>query len=295
MPAATPEDLAEQFILSLEPDTPESEAYANFLETMLRWMFRSCGWNRHVASQLEYRVDNAGLRAKDFVTSLSEDQCLVLREMLNESLRDGFAELLFLLDGYKIQGINEPVMGSGLGCEPWFELRQMSDSILVHPATERDIAYLKPIQKVNWQRYIAPIIGQEAMETALAKHLWQPGKSLVLVGEMEEEGDVVGFASVALEKSELADAEVTALHVLRFFRGRKVGQRLLASVAGKARENGASSLVLWTLADNAYTVEFCKRRGGEEVAEREAEYAPGFREIAFRWTDLEALEKQGEV
>ena len=295
MPARDPEEVAENFIRSLEPDTPESEAYANFLEDMLRWMFRSCGWNRSVASQLEYRVDNAGIRAKNFVASLSEDQSLVLREMLNESLRDGFAELLFLLDGYKVQAIEEPVMGRGLRWEPWFELRQLADFIVIHSASERDLGYIKPIQQANWRRYISPIIGQEATDTFLARHTLQPGHRVILVGEMEEWGDVVGFASVALEKTERADAEVTALHVLRFFRGRNVGRRLLAAAAGAAQENGASSLVLWTLVDNTYTVGFCRKRGGEEVAEREAEYAPGFRELAFRWTDLEALEEQGEV
>ncbi|WP_395141042.1 GNAT family N-acetyltransferase [Armatimonas sp.] len=309
MPARDPEEVAENFISYFEPDTPESEAYIDFLENMLRWMYGSGGWIRDLDllhRRYAYRRDKRGQQANDFIETLSDDHQKVLRDMLNERLNVGYMESLFLIKGLEIRNGNgiQLDLENGLRDDAYLEwiyftspvqIRAVQNESTSEKLYHKDWAYIQRLEPENWRRYIAPIIGAEASESFVTGREWKPNNDGVFVGEMEEWENIVGFVCVSLEKSELADAEVTAIHVLRFFQGRNIGKRLLAAAAGAAQEAGARSLVLWTLADNAYTVGFCRKRGGEEVAEREAAYAPGFREIAFRWTDLEALRKQGEV
>ncbi len=296
----SPEQIAEQFIRSMQPKTPEEEAYADFLEGELRAHYRysTCASLLRGYSQ---PLNPSGQRIHAFLNSLTDEQLRGVQEIVQDSARHARCGMLFTFKQLEVrnrQGV-QLALEDGLQVDAHLEWLRLTDHICLReavsgPQPDRlyhdDEAYIRRIEPTSWQRYLAPIIGLEPVDRFLKSRSDQPSNKITLVGEMEEWGDVVGFVSVALEKSDLADAEMTALHVLRFFRGRR-----LASAAGKAHENGARSLLMWTLADNAYTAEFCRKRGGEEVAEREAEYAPGFREIAFRWTDLERLRKQGEL
>lgn len=108
----------------------------------------------------------------------------------------------------------------------------------------------------------------------------------------EAEGRIVGCAWGGPEESgdPVYRAELLGLYLLRDYRGRGLGRRLLGAAVGSLRAQGYQNLMLWALADNTAARGFYAALGGEMLRERDGDMrGHPIREVAFCWPDSGAL------
>jgi ribosomal protein S18 acetylase RimI-like enzyme len=124
------------------------------------------------------------------------------------------------------------------------------------------------------------------------------GRLLLVATEPAPDGDgedIVGFTSGGRRRgrarSDLPyDAEIYTLYIARARRGQDLGCRLMASMAMRLELFGHSSVMLWTLQDNAPGRAFYEALDGRLIAERDDWFGGHpLKEVAYGWPRLETL------
>jgi ribosomal protein S18 acetylase RimI-like enzyme len=108
-------------------------------------------------------------------------------------------------------------------------------------------------------------------------------------------GEIVGYALGRPGQTQDVpyDGELLALHVRRPHQGQGIGRRLITAMAGRLRQAGSSSLMLWVLAGNPSRL-FYERLGGQLIGKRDiclGEGEAAVAEVAYGWPDIEGLSR----
>lgn len=172
-------------------------------------------------------------------------------------------------------------------------------TVLVLPAGPADAEALAHVHVAAWRetyRGLLPDAYLARMSVAdftrrFRRSLTHPGPNDVTLAAMGP-GGIVGYAQGGPSRSRTAgEAEVQTLYVLRSGQGEGVGRRLLTGAARALAAQGATSLMISVLRDNAHARGFYEHLGGEAEAPR-AERGPGgalLQEVAYRWPEIGKL------
>jgi GNAT superfamily N-acetyltransferase len=107
-------------------------------------------------------------------------------------------------------------------------------------------------------------------------------------------GEIVGYALGRPGPSEIPsyDSELIALHVHRAYQRQGIGRRLIAAVATHLKQEGCTTLMLWTLAQNPSRALY-ERLGGQLLGEKDwggnEEFGVSVQEVAYGWSSIEPL------
>ena len=123
-----------------------------------------------------------------------------------------------------------------------------------------------------------------------AKSVLTPGEHEITLAVADRQG-LVGYAAGGPSRHRRAgEAEVTTLYVLAAHQGHGLGRRLICGAARVFAAQGARSLMISVLRDNAPARAFYEHLGGTGDAPRE-EPGPGglMYEVSYRWADIATL------
>ena len=169
---------------------------------------------------------------------------------------------------------------------------------VIFPAGPADAEALARVHVQSWRetyRTLLPDAFLARMSEAgftrrFRRDLSQAG--VVLLAAAERSG-IVGYAMGGpSRRGAPGEAEVSLLYILRAAQGAGLGRALLQGAARALADEGAQSLMISVLRENARARRFYEHLGGEaEPARREP--GPGGQllfEVAYRWADIRSLE-----
>lgn len=106
----------------------------------------------------------------------------------------------------------------------------------------------------------------------------RPGEAVLIA---EDDQGPIGYCAGAMHGR---SAEVFTLYVLKRAKGQGVGRALLVSAARSFAAQGADTLMLWVLRDNAPARGFYQRLGGIAAESKTEPTAGGILpQVAYRW------------
>lgn len=118
-----------------------------------------------------------------------------------------------------------------------------------------------------------------------------PGPNEVTLAAAAPQG-LLGYVQAGPSRGRVeGEAEIATLYLLREAQGLGLGKRLLIGAARAMAAQGAASLVISVLQDNARARGFYEHLGGEPQPPR-AERGPGgalLNEVAYRWPEISTL------
>ncbi len=174
--------------------------------------------------------------------------------------------------------------------------------ITILPATSADLDGVGRVQLASWRTMwvgIAPPDYLDAFSDAERGAAWhellaaQPDQFVYVAATPA--GEVVGYACCDPDgNSDPAyPAELTTMHILPAYRNRGIGRRLVAAVVAHLQAQGATALMLWTLAPNTGARRFYERLGGRPLGEHtiplNEEETVTVPEVSYGWPDLGVL------
>jgi ribosomal protein S18 acetylase RimI-like enzyme len=176
-------------------------------------------------------------------------------------------------------------------------------ALLIRPAHPDDSPQLAHIQVDSFRTAYAHVFpadylsqfSYEEQEQDWRDLLAAPTSDFLLVAE-NESGEILGYAlgRPGLSPDTLGyEGELVSLHVRQSLHRQGVGRALVKAVAGRFKELGASSMMLWVLADNP-ACHFYEKLGGRLLPEQKAwggnaEYGLRVVEVAYGWSDWGVL------
>ena len=181
----------------------------------------------------------------------------------------------------------------------------MGIDALVRSAVTADDVAIAHLHVDGWRDSYRGIIPDGFLDSPLLEErlpTWRrmladpPQGRLVLVAEAvpkaEGENTLLGFVSGGPErKPNLGfDAEIYAIYIAAAARRQRIGLRLVIAAVTRLQLFGHTSVMLWTLQDNARARGFSERLGGRPLGERQERFGGAMlTEVAYGWPSLERL------
>jgi ribosomal protein S18 acetylase RimI-like enzyme len=166
---------------------------------------------------------------------------------------------------------------------------------MVRRAHIDDAAAIARVHVDSWRTTYRDLLPAEflaSLTEAGYTERWQrvigDGSSRVYV--VEEDGEVVGFASCGRERAGEAGfaGELYAIYVLEGAQRRGHGRELVRAAVEGLREMGLKDLIIWVLRDNAPARRFYERLGGTYVRTQPITIGPTtLEEISYGWRSLD--------
>ena len=176
---------------------------------------------------------------------------------------------------------------------------------LIRPAVLDDALEIAEIHYLGWKHAYAGVVSdaqiaakQPEKRLDYWKHKMQDAQNLVLVGQQEPDGPILGFIyggpvldhDITREvagrpKLKDFDCEINIVHCRHAMQGKGLGRALIAAIAHHWQVGGRRALMLWAFRDNDYRKIYDKL-GGTVFAEGVDEGAP---DVAYGWRDLNTL------
>jgi GNAT superfamily N-acetyltransferase len=180
-----------------------------------------------------------------------------------------------------------------------------ASSYLIRPAVLDDALEIAEIHYLGWKSAYTGVVSAEQIEAKRPerrvdtwKQKMQDGRNLVLVGQQEADGPILGFIyggpvldhEITRElpgqpKLRDFDCEINIVHCRHAVQGKGLGRALIAAIAHHWQVGGKRTLMLWAFRDNDYRRIYDKL-GGTVFAEGVDEGAP---DVAYGWHDLGKL------
>jgi GNAT superfamily N-acetyltransferase len=180
-----------------------------------------------------------------------------------------------------------------------------SPAYLIRPAVLDDALEIAEIHYLGWKSAYAGVVSAQQIEEKRPeqrldywKHKMLDGRNLVLVGQQEPDGPILGFIyggpvldhEITREipgqpKLGDFDCEINIVHIRHAVQGKGLGRALIAAIAHHWQVGGKKALMLWAFRDNEYRRVYDKL-GGTVFAEGIDEGAP---DVAYGWRDLGQL------
>jgi ribosomal protein S18 acetylase RimI-like enzyme len=174
-----------------------------------------------------------------------------------------------------------------------------SPGVLIVPAGPADAEALARVHVRSWREtyrgllpdgYLARM-SEADFTRRFRRALTLPGPNDVTLAAAARDG-LIGYVQGGPSRARRdGEAEVQTLYLLRQAQGLGLGKRLLSGAARALAAQGAGSLLIAVLRDNARARGFYEHLGG--VAEPATlERGPGgalLHEVAYRWADIERL------
>ena len=168
---------------------------------------------------------------------------------------------------------------------------------MVRPAAIDDAAAIARVHVASWRttyRGLLPddflaSLGEEPYTERWTRVIGD-GSSRVFV--VDENGDVVGFASCGRERAGEAGfaGELYAIYVLDRAQRQGHGRELVRAVAGALREMRLEDMIVWVLRDNTPARHFYERLGGVYVRSQPITIgAATLEEVSYGWRSLDAI------
>ncbi len=174
-------------------------------------------------------------------------------------------------------------------------------SIAIRLATAADLDGVGRVQLASWRTMwvgIAPPDYLDQFSDAERAEGWHD----LLAEQLDQfvyvavtpTGEVVGYACCDPDGNDdpAYAAELTTMHVLPAYRNQGIGRRLIGAVVAHLQAQGATALMLWTLAPNTGARRFYERLGGRPLGEHiiplNEEETVTVPEVSYGWTDLGA-------
>lgn len=168
---------------------------------------------------------------------------------------------------------------------------------MVRPATLGDAAAIARVHVASWRstyRGLLPedflaSLGEEPYTERWTRVIGD-GSSSVLV--VEEDGDIVGFASCGRERAgENGFAgELYAIYVLDSAQRHGHGRELVRAAAGAMREMRLADMIVWVLRDNEAARRFYERLGGVYVRSQPITIGSAtLEEVSYGWRSLDDM------
>jgi ribosomal protein S18 acetylase RimI-like enzyme len=165
---------------------------------------------------------------------------------------------------------------------------------MVRPAAIDDAAAIARVHVASWRttyRGLLPddflaSLGEEPYTERWTRVIGD-GSSRVFV--VDENGDVVGFASCGRERAGEAGfaGELYAIYVLDRAQRQGHGRELVRAVAGALREMRLEDMIVWVLRDNTPARHFYERLGGVYVRSQPITIgAATLEEVSYGWRSL---------
>jgi GNAT superfamily N-acetyltransferase len=175
----------------------------------------------------------------------------------------------------------------------------------IRPAVLDDALEIAEIHYLGWKSAYAGVVDAQQIEAKQPekrldywKHKILDGQNLVLVGQEQADGPVLGFiyGGPVLEhnitreipgqpKLKDFDCEINIVHCRHAVQGKGLGRALIAAIAHHWQVGGKRAPMLWAFRDNDYRKLYDKL-GGTVFAEGVDEGAP---DVAYGWRDLREL------
>jgi len=176
---------------------------------------------------------------------------------------------------------------------------------LIRHAVLDDALEIAEIHYLGWKSAYAGLVTAAQIEAKRPekrldtwKHKMADGQNLVLVGQDEPDGPILGFIyggpvlphDITREipgapKLTDFDCEINIVHCRHAMQGKGLGRALIAAIAHHWQVGGKQALMLWAFRDNDYR-RLYEKLGGTVLAEGVDEGAP---DVAYGWRDLDAL------
>jgi GNAT superfamily N-acetyltransferase len=176
---------------------------------------------------------------------------------------------------------------------------------VIRPAVLDDALEIAEIHYLGWKHAYAGVVDEAQIAAKQPekrldywKHKMLDGQNLVLVGQQEPDGPILGFIyggpvlphEIIREipgapKLEDFDCEINIVHIRHAVQGKGLGRALMAEIAHHWQVGGKRALMLWAFRDNDYRTIYDKL-GGTVFAEGVDEGAP---DVAYGWHDLGQL------
>jgi ribosomal protein S18 acetylase RimI-like enzyme len=178
------------------------------------------------------------------------------------------------------------------------EPRGASFSYVILPAGPADAEALARVHVASWRETYAGLLpdaflarmSEAGYSRRFRRELTQPGPHDVTLAALNPYG-VFGYVAGGPSRAGVeGEAEINTLYLLRAAQGRGVGRRLLVGAVRALAAQGARSLVISVLRDNARARAFYEHLGGL-ADEPRLEPGPGGQvwEVRYRWAALDGL------
>lgn len=173
------------------------------------------------------------------------------------------------------------------------------DFVSVRPAIERDIPGIATVHVASWKSTYRGIVPDDHLNglsiersNARWEHILESERQtgwFTLVAE--DPSGIVGFASAGPIRGDHPGyaGELGGIYLLESHQRRGIGRRLVSEVAGRLRQQGMGSMLVWVLRENP-SRGFYEALGGVYVREQVIEIGGAdLVEVAYGWRDTTGL------
>jgi GNAT superfamily N-acetyltransferase len=145
---------------------------------------------------------------------------------------------------------------------------------VVREASPADAVMIARIQTESWRDAYAPFLEPAFLSGPVEADrfsLWtdrleHPAPEQIVLLAEQPDGEGVGFICAYYDADESWGSWIDNLHVLPSMRGRRLGERLLCSIAARVtRQSERNGLYLWVFEENISAIRFYTRLGGTIV------------------------------
>jgi ribosomal protein S18 acetylase RimI-like enzyme len=168
---------------------------------------------------------------------------------------------------------------------------------MVRPAGIDDAAAIAHVHVASWRTTYRGLLPDEFLASLGEEHYTErwtrvigDGSSRVFV--VDEDGDIVGFASCGRERAgEIGFAgELYAIYVLGSAQRLGHGRELVRAAAGALRAMRLEDMIVWVLRDNAAARHFYERLGGAYVRAQPITIGTAtLEEVSYGWRGLDEI------
>ncbi len=166
--------------------------------------------------------------------------------------------------------------------------------IVIREASVKDAEEIAKVSVSSWKTSYQGILPNEFLTTLdyhskiyKWNHVIRENQGKVLVAE-EGNGSVIGFIHGGSERTNhyFYQGEIYAIYLYKDYQGSGIGRKLVRELAGKLKETGMGSLLVWVLSENNSRA-FYEKLGGRKI-----DYKPiivggkELIEVAYGWTDI---------